>query len=188
MEPNILDAQDSTSTDVQRVGFGIRLGASLLDIVTIIAITFALAPLLSGVSNEYISAIFSQNPEFVHLDGWMGALMRAVLLIPIIDMVYHLVEGLTGLTLGKLIVGIKVGSKEGTQSEVGNLFLRYLLKSSGTILSLLNLYIGIQLLGSLGGLANFAIFVGCFFVLGDKRQAFHDMLSKTAVYKRSMLK
>jgi hypothetical protein len=36
-------------------------------------------------------------------------------------------------------------------------------------------------------LGGIAIFIGCFFVLGAAHQAFHDMIAKTAVYRRKQL-
>lgn len=36
---------------------------------------------------------------------------------------------------------------------------------------------------SLGGLAGLVVGVGCFLVLGTARQALHDMVAKTAVFK-----
>jgi hypothetical protein len=43
-------------------------------------------------------------------------------------------------------------------------------------------------LATLGNLGGLVIFVGCFFVLGMKRQAFHDMIMGTAVYPKGAIK
>jgi len=43
-------------------------------------------------------------------------------------------------------------------------------------------------LGNLGSLAWLNILVGCFFTLGMKRQAFHDMIAHTAVYPKGAIK
>jgi hypothetical protein len=43
-------------------------------------------------------------------------------------------------------------------------------------------------LATLGNLAGLIFFVGCFFTLGMKRQAFHDMIAKTAVYPKGAIK
>ncbi|MDQ1265881.1 MAG: hypothetical protein QG635_1033, partial [Bacteroidota bacterium] len=32
------------------------------------------------------------------------------------------------------------------------------------------------------GIVSLIMIIGCFFVLSEKRQAFHDMIAKTAVY------
>ena len=39
--------------------------------------------------------------------------------------------------------------------------------------------------GQIGGLI---IFVGCFFTLGMKKQAFHDMIMHTAVFPKGAIK
>ncbi|MBL6869106.1 MAG: RDD family protein, partial [Flavobacteriales bacterium] len=43
----------------------------------------------------------------------------------------------------------------------------------------------IKITGSFVGIIGFIIFIGCFFVLGEKKQALHDIICKTAVYKKS---
>ena len=42
----------------------------------------------------------------------------------------------------------------------------------------------IDVINSVGSLLWVVIVVGFFFVLAEKRQAFHDMIAKTAVFKR----
>jgi uncharacterized RDD family membrane protein YckC len=56
------------------------------------------------------------------------------------------------------------------------------------VLAILALFSGIHVLATLGSLAGLIIFVGCFFTLGVKKQAFHDMIAKTAVYKKTAIK
>jgi len=63
-------------------------------------------------------------------------------------------------------------------------WVRALLKYSGTILALLAGVTSVAILGTIGSIAGLIIFIGCFFVLGDKRQAIHDLVAKTAVFKK----
>ena len=41
---------------------------------------------------------------------------------------------------------------------------------------------------TVGQVWGLVIFIGCFFVLGAKRQAIHDLIAKTAVFKKSDIK
>jgi uncharacterized RDD family membrane protein YckC len=43
----------------------------------------------------------------------------------------------------------------------------------------------IKITGSFVGIIGLIIFIGCFFVLGKKKQALHDIICKTAVYNKS---
>jgi len=45
----------------------------------------------------------------------------------------------------------------------------------------------VAILGTIGGLASLAIFIGCFMVLGSEKQALHDMVGKTAVFNKADL-
>jgi hypothetical protein len=77
-----------------------------------------------------------------------------------------------------------VGNQDGTKASVGQLLERYALKNCNFLLSLLAAFTGVHVLKTIGTLGGLAIFIGCFFVLSSGRQAFHDMIAKTAVYPR----
>lgn len=85
-------------------------------------------------------------------------------------------------------MGIRIANDDGTAAGVGKLLFRYLVKNSSSVLKMLALFTTVQLLGMLGNLAGLVIFVGCFFTLGVKRQAIHDMIAKTAVYPKGAIK
>ena len=111
--------------------------------------------------------------------------MALVVVLPLTYVVYYLIEGLTGITLGKLILGIKVANQDGTVAATGSLITRWAVKASGNILTLLGGILSISILGTIGGLLGLVIFIGCFFALGAKKQALHDLVAKTAVFKKS---
>jgi len=181
------------TTIVNRVGFSSRLGALLLDAIIICGVSFVLAPILGGVLGAALGGAGasamgdgSTDPGSAALvGGFMGSIIALMVVLPLIYVVYYLVEGLTGLTLGKLILGIKVANQDGTTAPVGTLMTRWAVKSSGNILTLLGTILGVSILGSIGGIVGLIIFVGCFMVLGAKKQAIHDMVAKTAVFKKS---
>ena len=122
------------------------------------------------------------------MGGLFGAIAGIIVAAYLIFVVYFLLEGLTGYTLGKLILGIRIANDDGTKAGVGKLLYRYLVKNSGYVLALVALFTGVHALATLGNVAGLIIFVGCFFTLGVKKQAFHDMIAKTAVYNKTAIK
>ncbi len=91
-------------------------------------------------------------------------------------------EGITGAALGKRLLKIRIKSEDGTPGSLDKLIARAAIRNIAILCGFAAWLLGIERIAILGDLAAFAIFIGCFFVLGEKRQAFHDMLTKTAVY------
>jgi uncharacterized RDD family membrane protein YckC len=185
METTTLDAS-ATQVQVERQGFGIRLGAMLIDAVLLCILIAVLAPLLGGLLGGMIGASAAGGDDTTAaLGGFMGAIAGMLIVAPIVVIAYYLMEALIGATPGKMMLGIKIASEDGTAAPVSKLFMRWVIKSAGNILSILGLLAGVAFLGTLGTIAGLVIFIGCFMVLGEKRQAIHDMLGKTAVFKKS---
>jgi uncharacterized RDD family membrane protein YckC len=116
--------------------------------------------------------------------GFFGGMMLGV---TIVGVLYGLIEAFTGASPGKMVLKLKIGFEDGRNAAVATYFTRWAVKYSGTILSFLGVISGISLLGTLGSLASFVIFIGCFLVLAEKKQAVHDMAAKTAVFKKADL-
>jgi uncharacterized RDD family membrane protein YckC len=174
-----------------RIGFGMRLGAFLIDVVLVCVVGFLGGSSIGGMLGAGAGAAMSSGDadpmKGMAMGGFFGALIGAAIAIAVVGVIYNLVEGFTGWTLGKLLLGIQVGNQDGTRASMGQLLGRYALKNCHSILSILAVLTGVHLLSTLGSLGGLAIFIGCFFVLAGSRQAFHDMIAKTAVYKRSQL-
>lgn len=92
-------------------------------------------------------------------------------------------EGTAGTTLGKLVMGIKILSANGTPPTRSQLWTRVIAKYSGAWLVVLSSIIGVDLLNSVGQLINFVMFFGLFTAISSKRQTLSDMIAKTAVFK-----
>ena len=183
----------------QRIGFGKRLGALALDCVFVTILSVVGGSTIGGWLGAYTGAAAlgaasaaagaaDNTQAAAALGGMFGAMMGFVLAASVIGFVYFLFEGFTGYTLGKLMLGIRIASDDGTAAGVGKLLFRFLVKNSGTVLSLAGLFTITPALLSLSRVASLIIFVGCFFTLGVKRQAFHDMIAKTAVYPKGSIK
>ncbi|HJQ65826.1 MAG TPA: RDD family protein [Gemmatimonadales bacterium] len=180
----------------QRVGFGPRLGAWLLDVVIVGVLAFlgggTIGTMLGVTAGAALGGAMAQadsaQAAAALVGGLLGGLFAFAIAVAVIGCVYFLIEGLTGYTLGKLILGIRVASDDGTAAPVGKLLMRFAIKNSGYILTLLSGLAGIRALGTLGNVAGLITFVGCFFTLGMKKQAFHDMLAHTAVYPKAAIR
>ncbi|MFO7655905.1 MAG: RDD family protein [Bacteroidales bacterium] len=171
-----------------RIGFGPRLGAYLLDFV-LIAIVNVILVSVFGIGALKDTAMGLESTDYsAAATGMMGKLMAGLVVTYTVTAIWFLLEAFTGFTVGKLILGIQIGSDNGTKADVGKLIVRYLLKNIASLMGLLAILTGVSIFSTLGGILGLVIFIGCFIVLGEKKQAIHDMLAKTAVYKISALK
>ena len=168
----------------QRIGFGKRFGAWLLDVVICGILVATLGGTIGGLLG-FGAAGFPTDVNDATAGAAMGAVVGMVAALGVIALVYFLVEGFTGYTLGKLLLGIRVANEDGSQASVPTLLTRYAIKNINYILSIAALVTGIQLLNTLGSVGGVVVFVGCFLVLGMSRQALHDRLAKTAVYPKA---
>lgn len=182
----------------QRVGFGPRLGALVLDGVIVCVLAVVGGGTIGGMLGLTAGAALggamangaadSLAAGMAAVGGLLGGVFAFAIAAALIGVVYFLIEGFTGFTLGKLMLGIRVANDDGTAAPVPKLLFRFALKNSSSILSVLGVLSGVYALFTLSRLASLAIFVGCFFTLGMKKQAFHDMIAKTAVYKKADIK
>jgi uncharacterized RDD family membrane protein YckC len=178
----------------QRIGFGKRLGALVLDCIIVWVLAFfggttigGLLGLAGGAAASRMGANDATGTAAA-LGGIFGAIFGFVVAAIVIAAVYFLIEGFTGYTLGKLILGIRVANADGTAAPVGRLLGRFAIKNSNSILLVLSLFTGVQALVLLGRVAGLIVFVGCFLALGVSKQALHDRIMGTAVYPRGMIK
>jgi uncharacterized RDD family membrane protein YckC len=181
----------------QRVGFGPRLGALLLDLVIVCVLAFVGGSTIGGMLGLTAGAALggamangadSLAAGMAAVGGILGGIFAFVIAAAVIGIVYFLIEGFTGFTLGKLMLGIRVANDDGTAAPVSKLLARFALKNNNFILTVLGALSGVSAMITIGRLGGLAIFVGCFFTLGMKKQAFHDMIAKTAVYPKGVIK
>ena len=192
MEETQINIESDERTAPERIGFGRRLGAYLLDLV----ISGILGGVIGMFAGASLAALFfaeemgqgmgeAEAMGGAGLAGMIGGALGTVAGMYLILLVIMLIEAFTGQTLGKMILGIKNGTDMGSAASSGTLITRAVIKYIGTIMALIAGLTGVAFISSMGGILGFAVFIGCFFVLADKRQAFHDMIAKTAVYNKS---
>ena len=171
----------------ERIGFGLRLVASLIDGIVIGFIGSLVGGVAGGILGGGAGALagsaVDQTAAGGAFGGLVGAVVGAMLGSSLVSLIWVIWEGLTGQALGKLLLKIRVKSADGSNAGVDRLLTRAAIKYISSILQIVAAVTGISLIGNLGSLAGVVIFVGCFLVLGQNRQALHDILAKTAVYK-----
>ena len=166
-----------------RVGFGRRLGAYFIDFLFTIMI-YIIAMFVTGAIEE----IMKIEDIFNNIKAYMVIVQDATLLGVLFSLLYYSTEIFFSASPGKMILGIKIAQENRHTAEMGSLILRYLLKHSSAIISALSLIILLPILSSLSSIVQLVIVVGFFFTLSVKRQAIHDLLSKTAVYYKENIK
>lgn len=180
----------------QRIGFGKRLGALVLDCILVGILSWAgaltfggmLASLAGTATLNGMTSGDQSAASAAAAMGLFGAIAGMVIALALIWAVYFLIEGFTGYTLGKLILGIRIANEDGSAAGLGTLLGRYAVKNCNFLLAVIALLTGVHVLLTLGRLGGLIVFVGCFFALGTKKQALHDMIMHTAVYPKGLIK
>jgi uncharacterized RDD family membrane protein YckC len=174
-----------------RVGFGRRFGAFLIDamlvsIITGIVIYFSgfftnfsnFITVIQDIPPTNTSEIMQEYMSFFDANKVHFALITGL------NLVYFLLEILIGASVGKMLLGIQIMSREKAPAPTLNLIIRYSLKFSNSILSLLFFITMLFPLTFLNNLISLVMFIGLFFIFGQKKQTLYDMISKTAVYHK----
>ena len=193
MESNESFAQVEAKAAPERIGFGRRLGAYLLDIVVALIGGGVIGMFAgAGLTALFFASEMNEGMEEAEALGGgvvalLGGFLGTIAGMMLIFLFIMLLEAFTGQTVGKMILGIKNGDEDGAAAGSGKLITRAAIKYIGTILALVAGLTGVIMIGTIGQLLGFAVFIGFFFILGEKKQGFHDMIAKTAVYNKSDL-
>jgi uncharacterized RDD family membrane protein YckC len=163
--------------EIERVGFGKRLGSSLLDFIISLLPGIVLGIYAGAAMAAFLLDFFYDEAQLETIQaGFSGeiaasiiALVASLAGIAFTSIFFYVLEGFTGQTPGKMILGITVANMNGEKASIDKLLLRAFIKITGSFV----------------GIIGLIIFVGCFLVLGEKKQALHDIICKTAVYKKS---
>ena len=163
--------------EIERVGFGKRLGSSLLDFIISLLPGIVLGIYAGATIAAFLLDFFYDEAQLESIQaGFSGEIAASIIGlvsslagIAFTSIFFYVLEGFTGQTPGKMILGITVANMNGEKATIDKLLLRAFIKITGSFV----------------GIIGFIIFVGCFLVLGEKKQALHDIICKTAVYKKS---
>jgi uncharacterized RDD family membrane protein YckC len=146
---------------MERQTFGIRLQAALVDL-GILVVAWAILAVVFGTT------------------GVAGRLIFGLAVLG-----YFATEIVKAQSPGKMVMKLKIAKEDGSPADQNVLFTRYALKMAANIVSLLSVLTAMALLNFLAGLIFLVLLVGCFMAMGDARQALHDTIAKTAVFKES---
>ena len=184
----IMNAQTFVEPYSNRIGFGRRLGAILIDYAILIVLILVIYK-LTGFFDAFNDLLREANEDPVAIaqamPGFVAENIHYFYITNILMLIYFSLEILIGASIGKLLLGIQIAREDGKKASYLTLLARYSLKEAPIFLSTLHLITKIAVLDPLSTLTNLAIIIGCFFVLAVKRQAFHDMIAKTAVFYKS---
>jgi len=175
----------------KRIGFGRRLGAFLLDVVIIYVLSLIIGVLGGAAIFSSLIGMGAASGETEAgaaagiMGGALGGILAAAAAAAGIAFIVFLVEGFTGYTPGKFILGIRVANADGSKAGIGSLLTRFVIKNIQTVMLILAGITGIAFLGTLGGILGLIVFIGFFFILGEQKQGFHDKIAKTAVYNKA---
>jgi uncharacterized RDD family membrane protein YckC len=163
--------------EIERVGFGKRLGSSLLDF-TISLLPGIVLGIYAGASMAaFLLEFFYDEAQLEIIQaGFSGEIAASIIGlvaslagIAFTSIFFYVLEGFTGQSPGKMILGITVANMNGEKASIDKLLLRAFIKITGSFV----------------GIIGIIITLGCFLVLGEKKQALHDIICKTAVYNKS---
>lgn len=115
--------------------------------------------------------------------GIMGMFLGAALVIGLISMVLLIWEGLTGRSPGKLVFGMRVGAGDGSPAPVPVLLVRAGIKHIAGALALVSAIPGLKIVAGFSPMAQGVVNLGMLLALGASRQALHDRVAGTAVYR-----
>ncbi len=143
----------------------------------------------SFMSGQYVEALtaLSQGQDAAIQSGALDSLLRVTSFITSWSLLYMLIEGFTGASPGKMLLGLKIGTEDGQIADSKTYFQRYLMKNSAALLGVFGKTTGLLILNSIGNMAGMVIFFGCLMTLLPHKQAIHDMVVKTAVYRKKDL-
>jgi uncharacterized RDD family membrane protein YckC len=163
-----------------RIGFGPRFWAALIDFIlpALISLPLIFLGVTAGLSATLGIEGMMEGLDFGDsaLLGGMIGLIASLLVMAVISMLYSLIEAATGASPGKRMMGLKIAHADGTAGDVQFYLLRWGIKNSGNLLSFV--------LPGLSSVVSLVFFLGCFAALDEKKLALHDMIIKSAVFKK----
>jgi uncharacterized RDD family membrane protein YckC len=176
----ILSGVNHTFMFNNRIGFGPRFWAALIDFIlpALISLPLIFLGVTAGLSATLGIEGMMEGLDFGDsaLLGGMIGLIASLLVMAVISMLYSLIEAATGASPGKRMMGLKIAHADGTAGDVQFYLLRWGIKNSGNLLSFV--------LPGLSSVVSLVFFLGCFAALDEKKLALHDMIIKSAVFKK----
>lgn len=183
---------DEMAEEVPRVGAGPRLAAAMLDyFLSTLAVMVAAwkgwgwsAIMEQLPGSEELTELYAPMEDALVAAGMVHGVAGLLAATALLGLAYPLVEGLTGASPGKWALGLQVGRPNGHRGNVALYMTRFAVKFIRPVLGALAALTGVGLLGWLAGPAGLVVSVGTLLLFAPHKQALHDKLAVTAVYRR----
>jgi uncharacterized RDD family membrane protein YckC len=160
----------------KRIGFGKRLGSLLVDWILAILGAVVVGVLLG----QFVYRSMGYNVEPGDYP-FLPVVSILILLAPFM-ILYELIEGFTGASPGKMILGIKIRNIDGSKAGLIKLLFRYFLKHIHFWFMLISGLVQQPFLLIIGFILSFIFTLGGLLILGESKQTLHDKIALTAVY------
>ena len=186
MEPT--SAAAASSPSAERVGFGPRLGAYLIDQVVIWVVAALAARPLSGPFSRGVAQMMARgasasvSPTASHM---IETVARVAIAGSVVSLAYFGIEGLSGRVLGKLVLGLRIARADARRAPLGSLLGRAGIKTGAAWMKLIALGTGSAGLSRASTVLGLVLVGGCLLALWPRRQALHDLVARTAVFHAS---
>ncbi len=181
--------ESSEDPYIWRIGFGRRVAAYIIDSI-LLFLLLLLASYFFGTFSELkfllSSGVNYQSVEFIN--DFMLLVENLLPLSISVSAVYYFTEIFFAATPGKMLLGIVIGTEDKKFAPISKLLLRFAIKNSSLIFNFLFLITSLSVFSSISSIVSFVVFLGCFAVFTIKKQALHDIISKSAVYFKDELK
>jgi len=165
---------------IERIGFWPRCWASLLDGLIYLIILLFLAKIVFGISIlEYWMSLPSEESTM-----YDSSFRNYRITSNIIGYSYILIEAFAGAFVGKMLLGIKIKKQDGSEGNIALYMKRWAVKNCGVFFIILATLTGLFFFKYVNMICVLIITVGDFFVFASDKQGFHDMLAKTAVFRK----
>jgi uncharacterized RDD family membrane protein YckC len=186
---------DSTGLYILRAGFGKRLAATIIDVLIYSVISLAVLwqtgyfKAVEFFMQEVQDAAGDAQMIEMAMNDFFASVKSSLILAQLIPLLYFSLEIMIAASLGKLLLGLRIGNEDGTAADKNVLITRYLVKNSSSLLALIGMISGTMfLVSSVSPLVLLVLFIGYFFILTQKRQGLHDIVSKTAIFMKEDIK
>ena len=137
--------------------------------------------------SEDLTELYAPMDSALIEAGLMGGVSGLLAATALMGLVYPLVEGVTGASPGKWVLGLQVGHPDGRRGNVTLFLARFAVKFIRPVMGALAAVTGLSLMGWLAGPAGLVVSLGTLLLLAPHKQALHDKLAVTAVFRRSDL-
>lgn len=177
-----------------RVGFGPRLGAYTIDVIINLIFGGLLGMIFGAIIfGSQMNALYDNGNTYLNwagiFGGFLGTFFGLFLGIIYLTIILGIVEGLTGWSIGKGILRMRIRHKSGQDANMFLLFFRFALKFApcffwaiyftGLVTNQLNEEYAI-----IAVLLSIITFFAILFVFGKSKQTLFDLVSQTAVFKK----